>query len=61
MTAMPETNQPEKTYQPNMVLNQWVSMDMSQSHAITDELTAKNTTKTVETLRIFHQRAVPPI
>ncbi len=38
------THMPLKTYQPNSVLNQWVSMDMIQSHESVDEKTA-NTTK----------------
>src|SRR5690606_6471979 len=55
MNARPVTHQLEKTYQPNIVLNQCVSMLMIQSHAATEELTAKNTRNQADSERLRNQ------
>src|SRR5687768_2723533 len=48
MNARAVTHQLANIYQPNMVLNQCVSMLMIQSQADTEELTAKNNRNQVE-------------
>ena len=41
IAASPATNHEEKIYHPNKVDNQWVSIDITQSQAPTEEDTAK--------------------
>src|SRR6187551_1842352 len=60
MAARPVTHQLAKTYQPNMVENQCVSMLITQSHAHTDELTAKKIRKYADVTRVLDQYDVPP-
>ena len=59
MKAKPDTHQLEKTYQPNIVLNQCVSIDNTQSQADIEDDTAKNTKNQAAELRIFFHRVVP--
>ena len=58
--ARAETHQLAKTYHPNMVLNQCVSIDITQSQAAMDEVIAKITKNTADNFLILYQEAVPP-
>src|ERR671913_43340 len=58
ITASPVTHQLAKTYHPNIVLNQCVSMLITQSHAAIEELTPKKIRNTVESTTFFFQKEV---
>src|SRR5690348_7028986 len=60
ITAKPVTHQLANTYQPNMVLNQWVSMLITQSQAAMEELAPKNTRNQAERPRLLYHQDVPP-
>src|SRR5690606_3363313 len=56
----PATNQEENRYHPNKVENQWVSIDITQSQAPTEEETAKNTKKIADHFLMVYQWELPP-
>ena len=60
ISARVVTHQLAKTYQPNMVLNQCVSIDITQSQAAMEEVTAKIIKNTADSFLILYQEAVPP-
>src|SRR5919112_1028930 len=60
MAAMPDTHHEANTYQPNMVLNQCVSTDITQSQADIDDVTAYNTRNKAEALMLRWNHTVPP-
>ena len=61
MVVIAEIHMLENAYHPYIVLNQWISNDIIQSHAEVDEVTAKNTKKMAPLLVIarINQRYLP--
>src|SRR5260221_2918672 len=60
ITDKPVTHQLAKIYQPNIVLNQCVSILITQSQAETEDDTAKIIRKMAESLRAAYQCSVEP-
>src|SRR5688572_15724596 len=60
ITASPVTHQLANTYHPNIVLNQCVSILITQSHAAIDELTPKKMRNTVDNTTFLRQKEVEP-
>ena len=53
MAAIPDTHHEAKTYQPNMVLNQCVSTDITQSQADIEDVTAYSTRNMAEAVMLL--------